>query len=143
MTPERIQILNKMGFAWLGMQTEESHDVSGNTMMSCKQSRDRTWDNNYQELKEYMKMEGSTTSLSSSTKLGVWAARQRREYQKMEIGEKAGISQHRVDLLNAIGFDWSPWDTKWQMRVDELLEYKREHGDCLVSTWIHLIPLVL
>ena len=63
----------------------------------------------------------------------MWAAKQRREYQKLKLGEKAGITQERVDLLDSIGFDWSPWETKWQLRVNELLEYKREHGDCLVS----------
>lgn len=137
MTPERIQILNKMGFIWLGMSLDQNTlgngDGSPTAPMFCQQSRDRLWNNTYDQLKEYVKENGSTISLSSSTKLGVWAARQRREYQKLKLGEKAGITQKRVDLLNSINFDWTPWDTKWQMRVNELLEYKRGHGDCLVS----------
>jgi hypothetical protein len=130
MTPERIEVLNQIGFMWLG--TSGGADGLQLPPMSPQQNRDRIWEKNYQQLKEYIDENGSLISLSGSTKLGVWAARQRREYQKLKLGEKANITQERVDKLNSIGFDWSPWDTKWQMRVNQLLEYKREHGDCLV-----------
>lgn len=132
MTPERVEVLNKMGFIWSGTTTNYKDGVL--TIISAQQSKNQIWNDNFQQLQEYINTHGSTISLSSSTKLGVWAARQRREYQKKQLDEKANITKERVDLLNSIGFDWSPWDTKWQLRVNELLEYKRQHGDCLVST---------
>lgn len=135
MTQERIQILNKMGFIWLGTSDKDTTETIGGSEIpiSYRRSRDIIWNDNSKGLQQYIEANGSSISLSGSTKLGVWAAKQRREYQKLKLGEKAGITQERVDLLDSIGFDWSPWETKWQLRVNELLEYKREHGDCLVS----------
>jgi len=136
MTPERIQVLDKIGFIWSGTEQTSFTIVENGQEKKIHSSslhvKTNVWNENFQELKEYIEKNASSTSLSSGTKLGVWAARQRREYQNLQLGEKCSISQQRVDLLNSVGFDWNPWHTKWRMRVGELLEYKKEHGDCMV-----------
>ena len=58
-------------------------------------------------------------------KTNVSAARQKREYQNLQLGNKSSISQEGVDSLNSVGFDWNPWNTKWNMRVRELSGYKQ------------------
>jgi hypothetical protein len=130
MTPERVQVLNKIGFIWSG--TAPMKHANGHGCGHGNNGKSDTWSINFQELKRFIEDNGSSISLSSSTKLGVWAARQRREYHNLNLDEKCAITEERVDLLNSIGFDWNPWNTKWRMRVNELLEYKREHGDCSV-----------
>ena len=49
--------------------------------------------------------------------------------------------QERRDKLNSIGFVWSvreagrssKWDKMWNDKFERLVQYKQEHGDCLVS----------
>ena len=139
MTNERIQILNKMGFLWsAGPTTSTIKNIDGSSTMVTipvphQQNKDQIWIEKFEQIKDYIKVKGSTVSLSGSTKLGVWAAKQRREYQNLKAGQKAAITQERIDMLDSIGFDWSPWDTKWDLRIQELLEYKQKYGDCMVS----------
>jgi hypothetical protein len=41
---------------------------------------------------------------------------------------KDRLSQERVRLLDAIGFEWSRWDAIWNRRFDELKEFKSRFG---------------
>ena len=87
------------------------------------------------KVKEYwMEGENCYSNLRSSPyqKLSSWAMRQRREYHNLKRGEKSTMNPRRIELLEKIGFDWSPRETKWNARVKELIEYKKLHGDCLV-----------
>jgi len=131
MTPARVQVLNEIGFIWSGTKNT-AHARVKEGQGQGQDAKNNIWNNHFQELKRFIEKNGTSISLSSSTKLGVWAARQRREYQKLNLDEKCSITQERVDLLNSIGFDWNPWNTKWRMRVNELLEYKSQHGNCSV-----------
>lgn len=130
MTRERLEILNKIGFAWSG--TIKIDDSEGSPKQIIK-SADDAWMEMFEELKKNIgKHRESTSSISSRTKLGVWCAIQRRHYEKLRLGEMSRITKNRIDLLNSLGFDWSPWKTKWNMRVEELVEYKEKYGNCLV-----------
>lgn len=68
--------------------------------------------------------------------LGVWVNKQRMEMKARLEGSKSNMTEHRIDLLKRINFEWAKpkgqaaWDEKFQ----ELVEYKREHGDCHVPT---------
>lgn len=48
----------------------------------------------------------------------------------------AGMNEERIALLEQIGFAWSarpPEESdSWNARYQELIEYRRVHGDCLV-----------
>ena len=141
MTPERIKILNDVAFIWSG-SFDMNHDVAnkfehGDSIISNTKftMQDQLWMNRYSKLKEYW-MEGGNcySNLRSSPyqKLSSWAMRQRREYHNLKRGEKSTMNPRRIELLEKIGFDWSPRETKWNARVKELIEYKKLHGDCLV-----------
>lgn len=143
MTPERIEALNKIGFIWSGIEnlsmdvpaesigspiiTGSSTDISRkNAVLKVN----ATWMRSFQELKQYMEEEKDAPSAGS--KLGAWAARQRRARQNLQLGVKTTMTEERIELLESIGFDWSPWDTKWNMRIQELRDYKERFGDCMV-----------
>lgn len=160
MNQMRIQILNEMGFQWDGnavyeqtsfpiMELYDASSLSSNPssleeydtgdrigsnekfsgrLMSPK---DRQWMRNFYAYKTSREKEGDN-QISSKSSLGIWASRQRREYRAYQLGEKSSMTQHRIMLLNDIHFDWDPKDTKWKMRVQELLSYKKKFGNCLV-----------
>lgn len=53
-------------------------------------------------------------------------------------GEHSQLTQERINLLKENGFVWEVTagpkkdDTLWERRLKELIEYKQNHGNCLV-----------
>ncbi len=173
MTPERIDVLNDIGFIWSGTLVNYANDYNNNMVRSNdrvvidkggdnfhhdrmqKQQQqyqhfqqqqyqtyqtiqDQLWMKQYNTLRDFwIGNNKSYSSLRSPQhtkfkKLGSWIVRQRREYQNFKRGEKSTMNKERFDLLEEIDFDWSPRNTRWNKRIRELVEYKIEHGDCMV-----------
>lgn len=160
MNKKRIQILNEMGFQWDGhsvykqtfpiMEYKDITSLSSSsissplnkksdgTLFNEEQSidlfilpKDRQWIRNFHAYKT-IQGKDHDIPISSKSPLGIWASRQRREYRAYQLGEKSSMTEHRIMLLNDINFDWDPKDTKWKLRVQELLAYKKKFGNCLV-----------
>lgn len=36
----------------------------------------------------------------------------------------------RVAMLNALGFEWNPFETEWMSHFETLKEFAKEHGHC-------------
>eukprot|EP00978_Attheya_sp_CCMP212_P027299 scaffold91428_cov58-Attheya_sp.AAC.1 len=131
-TPERIRLLEKLGFVW---------DAR---LMPSIWWFNQQWNMRYQELKEYQAEHGDCLVPSRyhpNPALGKWVRNQRNAYYvwKNEKG-KSSITPERIELLEQLGFVWdarlipSTWwfDQQWNTRYQELKEYQAEHGDCLV-----------
>lgn len=56
--------------------------------------------------------------------LGIWVNKQR--------SKRSSLCQDKVQALDSIGFDWGTrrGDQVWKNKFNELVEYKRRHGDC-------------
>ncbi len=142
MTPERIKILNEIGFSWSGtfqpnetilttsgnarnglniIQNHQYYDRCNNVINNRLMSTlDQSWMIQYQKLKEYyVQNDKSYSKLKSSqhSKLTSWMVRQRREYQKLRSGNKSTLTKERMELLQAVDFDWSPRDSTWKVRM--------------------------
>ena len=51
----------------------------------------------------------------------------------MQAGKKNSMTAERVELLNKLGFVWiATADIPWETRIEQLKEYKKLHGNCLV-----------
>eukprot|EP00804_Cyclotella_cryptica_P019454 CCRYP_006630-RC/>CCRYP_006630-RC protein AED:0.24 eAED:0.24 QI:0/0.33/0.25/1/0.33/0.25/4/610/455 len=111
---DRIAKLNEIGFVWV--------------------MRD-SWETRYNELVEYTREFGHcniTLRYKPNPELGKWVNHQREAYKKFKTeGETSTMTQERIDLLEAIGFVWKV-EPQWNTRFSELVNYKREHGDCNV-----------
>jgi hypothetical protein len=59
--------------------------------------------------------------------LGGWVNRQR------TAGAKGTLLQERIDKLDSISFSWNRMNDAWDIRFDQLVKYKEEHGNCDVS----------
>ena len=98
------------------------------------------WKQRLKELKAYKKKHGDCLipyNYEQNPKLGYWVSRQRKEYKKWLRGVHAKITQDRIDQLNEIDFVWEVGsnrrdDTLWRQHFNELVKYKKKHGDCLV-----------
>jgi hypothetical protein len=91
MTKSRAVLLDAMGFVW------DTHEA--------------TWLERFRELKQFKVDHGHVnvpTNYSPNAKLGTWAHHQRRQYRKWKNDQPNHITNERVDLLESIGFVWSP-----------------------------------
>lgn len=89
LTPQRIKILESIGFVW------NIHET--------------TWQKRFQELVIYKKVFGHCkvpTKFSSNYKLAIWVKCQRRQ-QKLKLeGRYSSMTNERFKLLGRIGFEW-------------------------------------
>mmetsp|Transcript_16765 Transcript_16765/g.24849 ORF Transcript_16765/g.24849 Transcript_16765/m.24849 type:complete len:397 (-) Transcript_16765:1399-2589(-) len=91
-----------------------------------------TWMEKFEELKQFHKIHGNFLVPQSDRSLGSWVNTVRQQYRFYMDGKKSYITQHKIDMLNNIGFAWEASTNKWMMKFEELCRYKQAHGDCLV-----------
>ena len=102
------------------------------------------WETRFNELIKYKAKHGDCNVLSRQGPLGRWVHTQRKSCKKNKL------SQDRIDRLNVVGFDWMPprgagsKERPWEIRFNELVQYKAKHGDCNVprsrgqlGRWVH------
>ena len=115
---ERVDILNQLGFVF---KTSPS--------VTRTSSFDRAWQQMYEQLIDYHKKHRHT-NVPSNTSLGQWCVRQRYLYRL--TGDQS-LCKERVKKLNSLGFQWQTrYEVLWDKRVEELREFKEQHGHCMV-----------
>jgi len=145
MTKERLRMLQSIGFAWSGKRVTD-YDK---------------WLNMYFKLLFYHQQHNTTIVSDSdgegSSRLLKWTEEQRGYYRDPNLGGDGNgngeethqdydatpsantLTQHRIDLLNEIDFDWSHCheDRTWDDMFNELVEYKENFNSTLISTSIN------
>jgi len=99
---------------------------------------EQLWYTQFKRLVEFHRIHGTTTvpaRYSPDPKLGHWVMTQRRQYQIMQSGKPSRMNKERIDLLEALAFQWSirkDPEMMWRTRFSELVKYKEKNGNCLV-----------
>jgi len=130
---DRMKLLDKIGFEFdRGARIDDD--------------RCDLWQLRYDELVAYKKEHGDCLvpkCCKENEPLGLWVAKQR------NLWNAGKMSEDREKLLDKIDFEFDRGarlaDGRcdlWQLRYDELVAYKEEHGDCLVPLrWKENEPL--
>ncbi|KAL7565783.1 hypothetical protein ACA910_015564 [Epithemia clementina (nom. ined.)] len=121
LTPERIELLDKINFQW---------KLRGD------------WIRRFRELEHYFNYHGHSgvpTNWVENPSLGRWVDRQRTAYKLFMAGNATTMTQERIDLLETLNFQWKVRDD-WFERYDELVAYFNEHGNSLVPAKYALNP---
>lgn len=140
--------------------------VDADLAVDCK------WNRMYRRLLRYKFDNGGDTMVPTAyvpkgvdpdmAALRNWVARQRKVYREMQQGQpRAGVDvferrgrryarellPHRVAALEKAGFVWSADGARWDRRVEDLAEYRRKYGNCVVpyqykddralAHWVH------
>jgi hypothetical protein len=89
------------------------------------------WDIRYKQLVEYKRTHGNCSvprKYELNKELGRWVSNQ--------VRHKCGDSLHkdRIAKLESIGFVWGRRLADWHNRFEQLVEYKRTHGNCGVPS---------
>jgi hypothetical protein len=137
LTPERIAKLQEIGFEF----------KSENGVWADK--HEKNFDEGYQQLVEFKRQNGHClVSTTDKTPLSKFVATCRKKYlEMMKAGQTAymGLTTERITKLQALGFEFRPenrlaavWAEWHEKNFDEgyllLVEFKRQHGHCLVPT---------
>jgi hypothetical protein len=110
----RRDALEAIGFEW--------HHLS--------EIRWNQWNNMFQELVKFKETHGHTNVSQRNKPLGQWVNTQRKNLVYREKGKRSHITQHRMDMLNEIEFDWVVQDneTRWNQKFGELRVFQKMNG---------------
>jgi hypothetical protein len=122
---EREEILNSIGFVWKARCTTNSRVGLSQT----------NWETRFQQLVEYKKANGNCNVSGTddqTMKLWRWASKQR------EAKNKFLLTEEHERKLNSLGFFFNQRTVdnaaRWDLRFQQLLEYKQASGNFNVST---------
>jgi hypothetical protein len=97
------------------------------------------WEERYSQLEEYVRVHGcfpydrELPELSDTDrKLYWWCESQKKAYKLHRTGHSSSMTAEREQKLSQLGFCWNADEESWHNRYQELVEYRKEHGDCLV-----------
>ena len=92
---------------------------------------DHAWDRRINELKEFERIHGHfhVPKGGKQRSLYNWIVNFRLDYKKFLNGKKTNgrINADRIAQLQAIGFDLPTLENTWDIRIEELKEFKRVH----------------
>eukprot|EP00978_Attheya_sp_CCMP212_P032001 scaffold122974_cov53-Attheya_sp.AAC.3 len=91
-----------------------------------------TWDQRFQELVDFKKINGHTNVPQKSGQLGNWVDTQRRAFRQLKEGKHTPLANDRREKLNSIGFTFkcrpTPTKSNWDQRFQELVDFKKING---------------
>ena len=101
------------------------------------QRQEDSWDKHFRGLLQYKKKHGNCQipqNYAEDLALARWCRRQRHQYKLKRLNKNTSMSDKRQSLLERAGFIWDPQTDVWEIRRQELEEYKRVHGHCNVPS---------
>eukprot|EP00978_Attheya_sp_CCMP212_P028618 scaffold99334_cov56-Attheya_sp.AAC.5 len=99
----------------------------------CRRSSEySSWDQRFQELLDFKKINGHPNVPRSFGPLGLWGSHQRVQHRLLKEGKKSSLTSDRCEKLENIGFEFKCWYTNeystWDQRFQELLDFKKING---------------
>eukprot|EP00814_Leptocylindrus_danicus_P013764 CAMPEP_0116031114 /NCGR_PEP_ID=MMETSP0321-20121206/17297_1 /TAXON_ID=163516 /ORGANISM="Leptocylindrus danicus var. danicus, Strain B650" /LENGTH=386 /DNA_ID=CAMNT_0003506129 /DNA_START=72 /DNA_END=1232 /DNA_ORIENTATION=- len=119
----------------------EDEGLSVHVVVAHNKAKKTPWDVRYIELIEYKKQFGHClvpARFKDNPPLGRWVSLQRVRHKAWKDGvyltssRSPAMTADQVALLESIGFAWTPVKNEWELRYQELVEYKKQYGNCLV-----------
>jgi hypothetical protein len=115
MTTFRIKALESLGFEW--------HVTWA------------TWEDRLSELADYRKIHGNCNvprNYNKNVKLATWVGNQRAQYRWKLEGKTSTMTLSRIQQMESLGFEWDSRGAAWEVRLSELVDYRKIHGHCNV-----------
>lgn len=110
----RQQRLDSIGFVW----------------KQFSRSTNKSWDERFGELQSFKTQHchcNVPINWPENPTLATWVSHQRR-------GKDRLLSSQRQQL-KALGFQWTPHEDTWEAMFSALVQYKEQHGDCMVPVY--------
>jgi hypothetical protein len=130
--------------------SKQEQDSQQSALQSALQIRDRKtiWDKNFERINEYVQNTGTKENGPLDKQLKEWVQRQRRRKRNKDQGLPSTLTDDQEEKLKSLRlFSGDLIDLKWNKRYEELLDYYKEHGHCMVpqrskthkglGLWVH------
>lgn len=116
--------------------TRDERTDEDEAQRSSTSSSRPSWLERYEDLRKYHSIHGHSDvpHRDNSAGLGSWVMTQRNQYAKLRAGKKSTMNESRIAMLNELDFVWDKLDYIWSQSYDQLVEFKDEHGHCVVPT---------
>lgn len=82
------------------------------------------WEEMFSRLVEYKELHGNCAVPTAKSELGSWVSNQRM------YKNKGALESKRVERLESIGFIWNRFEEQWKECFQELIQYRKTHGNC-------------
>lgn len=109
----------------------------GDTTNINTSANEEKWQKRLEQLKVYKEVNDNCLvprTYAKNPQLGKWVKMQRFQYKLFTENKPSRLTPARIQQLNGIGFSWIVRSRKvtWDVRFEELQEYKKIKGNCLV-----------
>jgi len=118
--------------------TTQKQNDDGNNINTSPKKRRRSWEESYDLLYNYKDLNGHCNVPQSEKPLGTWTNTQRVEYAKYIKGTTSSMTAQRIKLLDDICFIWDAQGYTWNTRYNELCEFRKINGHCVVPRYSSL-----
>lgn len=120
---DRVAELEEVGFCWNVTATRSTSSVSRPNSLELQ------WWERYRQLQDLLSSTPSSTLadvVPPRSSLGTWLRKQRQQ--------RDSLREKHLQALERLDPQWcmSRHDLMWERRLQELLQYRRQHGDCCV-----------
>ena len=96
-----------------------------------------SWMDRYRQLLHFKREFGHCrvpNRYRANIQLAKWVKRQRYQYKLKQQGKHTPLTPEREQMLDDIDFIWNSYDTSWDVRYTQLIDYNRRHGHCKVPS---------
>ena len=100
--------------------------------------RSWTWEERLEDLQKFKQDHGHVRiprRYAANPSLGNWVSHVRQQYRDYQNGKPTILTIQKIQQLESLGFEWEIKLLRkddWQQRIEELLEFKKQHGHCRV-----------
>lgn len=124
-----------------GHQRRGPRDLTGAKAVAYAEKIEQKWEEKFQQLVKYKEERGNTMVPQDNGPLGRWVSTQRERRRQNDLAEAgvvpppdkkrpAPLSAEQIARLDSLGFKWKVNTVVgWEARYQQLLEYRRQHGD--------------
>jgi len=102
-----------------------------------KPFHEEKWSLRYKELLQFHKQHGHAAvphTYPDNPQLARWVKRQRRQYKLRQDNRQSTMTAERLEMLNSVGFVWDSHDVNWREKLDSLMLFRQEYGNCNVPS---------
>eukprot|EP00978_Attheya_sp_CCMP212_P025625 scaffold82791_cov49-Attheya_sp.AAC.2 len=92
------------------------------------------WDQRFQELVDFKKINGHMNVRQRSGPLGNWINKQKMQYRLLKKGKPSQLNSDKRKKLESIGFEFKYRSTTWDKRFQEVVDFKKVKGHADVAT---------
>ena len=117
--------------------SDDDDETRSNASGSFRSKQLEQWNQRFEELVDFKRENGHCNvplEYPENSSLAHWVKRQRYQFGLKTEGKHSTLTLERQHALEDLGFIWDSHAAGWDLRFNELLQFKSRYGHCNVPT---------